>query len=197
MYSYVFVHLSKYTSLCTLPRGIRVRIIATIVYTVCCRQLAVPARVDHSTYTRIPHSRNLISTKLPLHSKQPENPDKVLKYLAHLNPGCDWKVLLLLYSSVIRSVLNYSSPVYGLAPPSHLSLLDPVQNAVTIRICTGSFRTSPQFSLCAEAGVLPSEYHWLSLTANLLSSILLLPKTQIHNVLNSLCHRPVYCKAFT
>ena len=132
------------------------------------------------------HSRNLISTKLPLHSKQPDNADKVPKYLAHQNRGCNRKVLLPLYSSLIRSILDYWSSVYGLAPHSHLSLLDPVQNAA-ISICTGAFRTCPQFSLCAEAVVPLLEYRRLFLTANLLSSILLLPKTQIHNIHNSLC----------
>jgi len=45
----------------------------------------------------------------------------------------------------------------GLAPQSHLSLLEPVQNA-EIRMCTGAFRTSPVFSLCAEAGIPPLHY---------------------------------------
>jgi len=43
------------------------------------------------------------------------------------------------------------APIYGLAPPSHLALLDPVQNAA-IRICTGAFHTSHAPSLCAELG---------------------------------------------
>jgi len=117
-------------------------------------------------YTMSAHSRNLISTKLPLHSKQPDNADKVPKYLAHQNRGCNRKVLLPLYSSLIRSILDYWSSVYGLAPHSHLSLLDPVQNAA-ISICTGAFRTCPQFSLCAEAGVSPLEYPPASLNGQL------------------------------
>jgi len=36
---------------------------------------------------------------------------------------------LPLYNDLIHSMLDYGSPIYGLAPPSHLALLDPVQNA--------------------------------------------------------------------
>jgi len=86
-----------------------------------------------------------------------------LEYLAHPNTGCNRKVILPLYLSLIQSILDYGSPVYGLTPPSHLSLLDPDQNAA-IRICTGAFCTSPQFSRCAEAGVPPLEYRLLYLT---------------------------------
>ena len=52
----------------------------------------------------------------------------ILKILAHPSKGCNRKTLLPLYQSLIRSILDYGSPNYGLAPASQLSLLDPVQN---------------------------------------------------------------------
>jgi len=66
----------------------------------------------------------------------------VLKMLSHPIRGCNQRVLLPLYQSLVRSILNYGSPIYDVAPTSHLELLDPVQNSA-IRIATGAFRTSP------------------------------------------------------
>ena len=63
----------------------------------------------------------------------------VLKYLSHPSSGCNRKILLPLYNALIRSMLDYGSPIHGLTP-SHLALLDPVHNAA-IRICTGAFHT--------------------------------------------------------
>jgi len=94
-------------------------------------------------------------------------------------------------------MLNYGSLIYGLAPPTHLALLDPIQNA-TIRIRIGAFHTSSALSLCAESGYPPLRYRRLNLTASLLTSILQLPNTLVHDILfNSLCHRLTYRKSFT
>jgi len=40
----------------------------------------------------------------------------ILKYLAHPITGFNRKVLLPLYQSLIRSILDYGEPIYGLAP---------------------------------------------------------------------------------
>jgi len=93
----------------------------------------------------------------------------VLKYLSHPSSGCNRKILLPLYNSLIRSMLDYGSPIYGLAPPSHLAFLDLVQNSA-IRICSGAFHISPALSLCAESGYPPLHYRRLNLTASLLTS---------------------------
>jgi len=94
--------------------------------------------------------------------------------------GCNRRILLPLYSTFVRSTLDYGPPVYGLAPPTQLKLLDPVQNAA-LRIVTGSFRTSPASSLCAETGVPPLHYRRLTLTAKFLTTVLQHPKTNAYN----------------
>ena len=53
----------------------------------------------------------------------------ILKILSHPSHGCQRKILLPLYKSLIHSILDYGSPIYGLAPASHLKLLDPIQNS--------------------------------------------------------------------
>ena len=68
--------------------------------------------------------------------------------------GGDRKVLLRLYTSLVRSKLDYGSIVYGSAPKSYIKMLDPVQNQA-LRICLGAFRTSPKESLEVEADILP------------------------------------------
>jgi len=105
---------------------------------------------------------------------------RILKYLSNPSTGCNRRVLLPLYKSLVRSILDYETPVYGLAPKSQLSILDPIQNAA-LRINTGAFRTSPAPSLYADAGIPPLNYRRLPLASNLLCSVLQLP--------DSLCTR--------
>jgi len=78
-----------------------------------------------------------------------------LKIFSHPSHGCQRKILLPLYTSIIRSILDYGSPIYGLAPTSHLKFPDPIHNS-TPRIATGAFRTSPTASLCAETDIAPT-----------------------------------------
>ena len=63
----------------------------------------------------------------------------VLKFPPHPITGCNRKVVLTIYQSIIRSVLLFGFPVHGLARTSRLALLD------TIRFCPGSFKTNPAF----------------------------------------------------
>jgi len=62
-------------------------------------------------------------------------------------PRCNRKVLLPLYQFLVRSILDYGSSIYGLAPSSQLALLDTTQN-VAFRITTGT--------LCTKTGFLDS-----------------------------------------
>ena len=103
-----------------------------------------------------------------------------IKFLSHPKYGCNRKILLTLYTTLVRSILDYGSPIYGLAPSTHLRLLDTIQNAA-LRTATGAFRTSPAVSLCADAGIPPLHYRRLTLTAKLLTSILQHPKTTTYN----------------
>ena len=82
------------------------------------------------------------------------------------------KTLIPLYQTLVRSILDYGSPIYGLVTPSQLRLLDTIQNSA-IRFATGAFRTSSALSLCAETGIPPLDFRRLTLTqpnSSLLSS---------------------------
>ncbi len=85
------------------------------------------------------------------------------------------------------SILDYGSPIYGLASRSNLALLDPVQN-VSIHIATGAFRTSPSLSLCADAGIPPLHYRRLTLTAKLLTRLAQYPNLPLHDRLFNTLH---------
>ena len=82
----------------------------------------------------------------------------ILKILSHPRSGCTHRTLLSLYQSLIRPIIDFGSPIYGLASPSHLKLLDPIQNSA-IRFAIGAFRTSSALNLYDEAGIPP---HFIS-----------------------------------
>jgi len=84
------------------------------------------------------------------------------------------KTLIPLYQTLVRSILDYGSPIYGLVTPSQLRLLDTIQNSA-IRFATGAFRTSSALSLCAETGIPPLDFRRLTLTAKLLTAIIRTP----------------------
>ena len=63
-------------------------------------------------------------------------------------------------------------------------MLDSIQSAA-LRLALGVLGTSPTLSLCAEAGVPPLQFRFLSLTANFLASTAQFP--QIPILLPSLC----------
>ena len=73
-----------------------------------------------------------------------------LKIFSNPEWGGDTETLLHLYRSLVRSKLDYASPIYGSARPSYLRMLDPIQNQ-GLRLALGAYRTSPIPSLQAEA----------------------------------------------
>jgi len=52
----------------------------------------------------------------------------IIKILSHPKTGCNRKIRLPFHQSLIRSVLEFGSPIYGLASPSQLVILDTFQN---------------------------------------------------------------------
>jgi len=81
----------------------------------------------------------------------------LLRVVAHSRWGSDENTLLHLYSSLIRSKLDYGAVepvVYGSARKSYLRMLEPVQNQA-LRLCLGAFRTSQATSLHIEANEMP------------------------------------------
>jgi hypothetical protein len=78
----------------------------------------------------------------------------LLRVFAHTDWGADSTTLLRLCRSVVRSKLDYGCVVYGSARASYLESIDWVQNAA-LRVCLGTFRTTPVSSLHLEANELP------------------------------------------
>ena len=74
----------------------------------------------------------------------------ILNVIGNTEWGADRKVMLRLYRSLIRSKLDYGCIVYGSARKSYLQMLDPIHNQ-GLRLCLGTFRTSPAESLYVDA----------------------------------------------
>ena len=80
----------------------------------------------------------------------------LIKHLSHLSWGADRRTLMLLYTALVQSKLDYGAHIYGTTKTRVLQRLNPIQNQC-LRACTGAFRSSPARSLCIEAGILPLE----------------------------------------
>ncbi|GBM52016.1 hypothetical protein AVEN_226011-1, partial [Araneus ventricosus] len=65
----------------------------------------------------------------------------ILRTLSNTSWGADRSCLLHVYRSIIRSMIDYGSVVYGSARPSYLKRLDYVHHQA-LRLCLGAFRTS-------------------------------------------------------
>ena len=74
----------------------------------------------------------------------------LMKVVAKMDWGADRSVLMRIYHSFLRSRLKYGCAVFSSACKSYLKKLEPIQNQ-GLRICLGSFRTSPMESLYIEA----------------------------------------------
>ena len=89
----------------------------------------------------------------------------VIRVVAHTDWGADKKTLLHLYRALVRSKLDYGCVVYGSARKSYLKMLDPIHHQ-GLRLCLGAFRTTPIYSLYAEAGEPPLSTRRLKLSLN-------------------------------
>jgi len=107
--------------------------------------------------TFIPHIKNLKAKCLKALN--------LLKVIAHTDWGADKKVLLNLYRTFIRSILDYGCIVYGSARKSYLKMLDPIHHQ-GIRLALGAFKTSPCESLLAEANEPPLSHRREMLSAH-------------------------------
>jgi len=102
----------------------------------------------------------------------------IIKYLFHPCTGCNRSLLLQLYNSLIRSQKDYGAPIYSHTNNTALKLQDSFQSAA-LRLALGALHTSPTLSLCAEAGVPPLQFRFLSHTANFLVSTAQFPRNPI------------------
>lgn len=73
----------------------------------------------------------------------------LLKILSHRSWGADKETLLRVYTTTVRSKLDYGCMVYGSARKSVLKRLDPIHHQ-GLRLVLGAFRTSPVESLYVE-----------------------------------------------
>ena len=78
----------------------------------------------------------------------------LLKIVSKMDWGADRSVLLRRYHSFVHSSLEYGCAVFSSARKSYLKKLEPIQNQ-SLRICLGTFRTSPMQSLYVEANEPP------------------------------------------
>ena len=81
----------------------------------------------------------------------------VLKYLRGTSWGADRKSLLMVYKSLIRSHLDYGSPVYGSGSEPTLRRLDVLQNEC-VRMCLGALRCTRVARMEVEANVPPLKH---------------------------------------
>lgn len=110
--------------------------------------------------TYLPHIRHLRSSC--------RRPLDLLKHLTSKSWGANRKTMLHLYTTLVRSKLDYGCAIYGQTSRSYLHLLDPIQNE-GLRIATGAFKSSPKVSLEVESNTMP-----LSLRRELLTCFLYL-----------------------
>lgn len=92
----------------------------------------------------------------------------LLRILSNTKWGADRFIMLTLYRSYTRSLLDYGCIVYTSASPSTLKLLDPI-HYTRLRIATGAFRSSQTESLCAYASEPPLEYRWRIICSQFIS----------------------------
>lgn len=78
----------------------------------------------------------------------------VLRMLSNARYGVNRHHMVTLHQSIILSVLDYGSIVYGNAANSTLKKLD-IIHATGLRIALGAFKSSPIDNLLVEAGQLP------------------------------------------
>jgi ribonuclease HI len=82
----------------------------------------------------------------------------ILSSVSHQHWGADRVMLLRLYKSLVRSVMDYGCIFYDSSSKTNLKSLDPVQNRC-LRIAIGARKTTPVLSLEVEADILPLDIH--------------------------------------
>ena len=87
----------------------------------------------------------------------------LLKCLSGKGCGADRSVLLRIYKSLIRPILDYACTIYDGPQNKSVETLEAVQNEC-LRIATGAFRTSPVMPLLVDADILPLKLRRYELT---------------------------------
>ena len=87
-----------------------------------------------------------------------KNAMNLIKKLAHTVWGAKRSVLINIYKALIISVVDYGSQIYGSATDNVLNQLNSIQTQ-SLRICTGAFKSSPNYSVLCESGQIPLSIH--------------------------------------
>ena len=77
----------------------------------------------------------------------------MLRYIAHVSKGVNQSTMLMLYKSLVRSVIKYGGAVYTDGNSKNMKKLQIIQNA-GIRIAMGYRITTPTNVMHAEAGIM-------------------------------------------
>ncbi|MCU7800042.1 MAG: endonuclease/exonuclease/phosphatase family protein, partial [gamma proteobacterium symbiont of Lucinoma myriamae] len=80
----------------------------------------------------------------------------LMRYLAGTNYGADKKNLIKLYTTLIRSKIDYGCQAYSTASKTQLKRLDKIQ-AKALRIATGAYKGTSTTSLNVECNIMPLE----------------------------------------
>lgn len=107
---------------------------------------------------------------------------RLMRVLAGTSWGADRRSMTTVYTSLIRSKLDYGSPVYSSAKSSVLLTLDSVHHQ-GIRLATGAFKSSPKLSLCVDSGLPPLTIRRQQLISSYLSQLILNPNNPSYNLI--------------
>lgn len=89
--------------------------------------------------------------------------NNILKYLSHPFNGCNIKLLIHLYKSLVRSQFDYRAPIYNSASKFALAFSDTIQTT-SLRMALGASEKNPNCLLISHSLQTPSNPSlWLSL----------------------------------
>ncbi|XP_025190911.1 uncharacterized protein LOC112591338 [Melanaphis sacchari] len=121
----------------------------------------------------------------------------IIKSVSHFKWGADRKTLLILYNSLIQSILDYGSIIYSLTNQNTLKTLNTVQNA-GIRMAIGAFKSSPIDSMMCEAHCLSLNIRQKYLITKFAAKKMSTPQTGLIRTISEPYHehllKPLYIK---
>ena len=137
--------------------------------------------VDHYKFLGIIYDKKL--TFIP-HIKYLKNKctkaQQLLRVVAHTEWGADYKTLIKLYRSLVRSQLDYASFIYRSARRSYLKELNSIHHE-GLRLVLGAFRTSPVDSMHVEAHETPLQLRSERLALQYITKLKSCPSNPAYN----------------
>ena len=103
----------------------------------------------------------------------------IVKVISSRNWGADQTILTMTYKAIIRSKLDYAITIYSSASKNQLNKLE-VMNNSGARISTGAFKSSPTFSILAEANHPTLEYRRKTLNFSYATSAIATPRNKLY-----------------